>query len=327
LKKILKIFGWAVGVVVLVIAAGVGYLFITFPNVGPLKSMTVQATPQRLARGAYLARHVSVCIDCHSTRNWTYFSGPPVTQTEGKGGEIFDERFGFPGSIYASNITPSALGSVSDGVLYRSLTSGVDKNGKAMFPLMPYLQVNMMSEEDILSIIAYVRTLNPVQNMVPATRLNFPMSLIVRTIPEKHTPHPDPDTSNIHEYGKYLVNAAGCAECHTKAVQGKPVPGMAFAGGFEFPFPSGQIVRSDNITPDAETGIGAWSETDFISRFKFYDTPEGRTIKAESMEYNTVMPWTMYAGMTERDLGAIYTYLRSVTPVKNKIEKFTSLSK
>lgn len=286
--------------------------------------MTVQATPERLARGAYLANHVTVCIDCHSTRNWAYFSGPPLAGTEGIGGDLFDEKFGFPGTIYASNITPAALGSVNDGVLYRALTSGVNKDGRAMFSLMPYKQVNIMSEEDIMSIIAYIRTLKPVQNTVPATKLNFPMNFIVRTIPEKHTPHPEPDTSNIHEYGSYLLNAAGCGECHTKAVQGKPVPGRALAGGFEFPFPNGQVVYSSNITPDEETGIGAWSERDFIGRFKVYDNPDGRTIKAERMEYNSVMPWTMYAGMTERDLGAIYKYLRSVKPIKNKVEKYTN---
>jgi hypothetical protein len=100
---------------------------------------------------------------------------------------------------------------------------------------------------------------------------------------------------------------------------------MDFAGGFEFPFPNGQIVRSANITPDEETGIGAWSESDFVDKFKFYDNPDGHTIKPESLGYNTVMPWTMYAGMTGRDLAAIYKYLRTVKPVKNNVEKYTPL--
>ena len=109
MKKILKILGWGLGVVVLVIAVGVGYLFLKFPDVGPVQNITVQATPERLARGAYLANHVSVCIDCHATRNWEYFSGPPLAGTEGKGGEVFDEKSGFPGTIYAHNITPGPL--------------------------------------------------------------------------------------------------------------------------------------------------------------------------------------------------------------------------
>jgi len=324
MKRILKILGWGLGVIVLVIAAGVGYLFLKFPDVGPVQSMTVQATPERLARGAYLANHVNVCIDCHSTRDWEYFSGPPIAGTEGKGGEVFDETLGFPGTIYAHNITPAALGSVSDGVVYRAITTGVDKNGKAMFPLMPYKHINTMSEEDILSIIAYIRTLKPIENTPPPTTLKFPLNLIVRTIPGKHTQHGEPDTSNVYEYGKYLVNAANCVECHTQRKDGQLLPGLEFAGGFEFPFPNGQVVRSANLTPDEETGIATWSETDFVNKFKFYDNPEGRTMKAGSMEYNTAMPWTMFAGMTERDLGAIYKYLRSLKPIKNKVEKFTN---
>jgi hypothetical protein len=102
---------------------------------------------------------------------------------------------------------------------------------------------------------------------------------------------------------------------------------LEYAGGFEFPFPNGQVVRSANITPDEETGIGSWAEADFVGRFKFYDNPEGRTIKAESMEYNSAMPWTMFAGMTEKDLTAIYKYLRTIKPIKNKVEKFTSFGK
>jgi mono/diheme cytochrome c family protein len=327
MKKILKMLGWGLGVVVLAIVMGVGYLFLRFPDVGPVQNITVQATPERLARGAYLANHVSVCIDCHATRNWAYFSGPPMAGTEGKGGEVFDEKMGFPGTIYAHNITPAALGSVSDGLLYRAITTGVDKDGKAMFPLMPYTHFTMMSEEDILSIIAYVRTLKPIENTPPATTLRFPLNLIVRTIPERHTQHGAPDTSNVYEYGKYLVNAANCIECHTQRKDGQIIAGLEFAGGFEFPFPNGQLVRSANLTPDEETGIGSWSETDFVNKFKFYDNPEGRIMPAASMEYNTAMPWTMFAGMTERDLGAIYKYLRSVKPIKNKVEKFTGPSK
>jgi hypothetical protein len=106
-------------------------------------------------------------------------------------------------------------------------------------------------------------------------------------------------------------------------VKGEKIAGMEFAGGFRFPFPDGAVVRSANITPDEETGIGAWSESDFVSRFKFYDNAEGRTLKPEAVGYNSVMPWTMYAGMKEKDLSAIYKYLRTVKPVKNKVEKYT----
>ena len=323
MKKVLTIVVWGIGVVALVIALGLGYLFLAYPDAGPVRDLTVEATPKRIARGSYLANHVSVCIDCHSTRNWDYFAGPIVPGTEGKGGDTFDESLGFPGTIVAHNITPGRPGSASDGQLYRAITSGVDKEGKALFPFMPYPRYNRMSEEDILSLIAYIRTLKPIENPTSPTRLRFPLNLIVRTMPMKRTPQPGPDTSNVYKYGEYLMNAAACADCHTKQVKGKPVPGMEFAGGFEFPLPNKCIVRTSNITPDEETGIGAWSESDFIVRFKYYDTPEAKTLKVEEVGYQSVMPWAMYAGMTERDLAAIYKYLRTVEPVNNRVEKYT----
>jgi len=82
-------------------------------------------------------------------------------------------------------------------------------------------------------------------------------------------------------------------------------------------------VRSANITPDEETGIGSWSETDFIVKFKYYDSPEAMTLKVADVGYQSAMPWLMYAGMTERDLSAIYKFLRTVKPVKNHVEKYT----
>jgi len=323
MKKILRIVAWGAGVVVALTVLGVGFLYVRYPSVDPVRDLSVSATPERLARGAYLANHVAVCVDCHSTRNWEYFAGPIVPGTEGKGGEVFDESFGFPGAIHAHNITPAALGSATDGILYRAITSGVDKDGNALFPLMPYTRYNSMSEEDVLSVIAYVRTLKPIENTPPATKLDFPLNLIVRTIPMKRTPQPEPDTSNIYEYGKYLTNAASCTECHTKQVKGEPIAGMEFAGGFEFPFPDKSVVRSANITPDEETGIGSWSETNFVEKFKYFDAPEAKTLKAADIGYQSMMPWLMYAGMTERDLSAIYKFLRTVKPVKNHVEKYT----
>ena len=79
-----------------------------------------------------------------------------------------------------------------------------------------------------------------------------------------------------------------------------------------------------NITPDEETGIGLWTEDIFVDKFQSMGTPEARHIKPDSMGYQSIMPWTMYSGMTERDLGAIYQYLRSIKPVKNAVEKYTS---
>ncbi len=206
---------------------------------------------------------------------------------------------------------------------FSAVTTGVSKSGEPFFPVMPYPYYGKLDKEDILSIIAYVRTLVPVKNDVPESSADFPMSIILRTIPENPQFTTRPDKSDTVAYGKYVVTAAGCIECHTQADKGKLLEGMHFAGGREFQFPTGEVVRSGNITPDMETGIGKWTKDMFIAKFKQYDNPEAHNIPVKQGQFNSVMPWTMYAGMTLEDLSAAYAYLRTVKPVSNKVEKFS----
>lgn len=321
MRKLLRGLGVLAATVALVLAIAIALFFWRFPRVAPASTAAFDHSAQRLERGRYLANHVTVCIDCHSSRNWAVFSGPIQPGTEGRGGERFDEKYGFPGTFYAANITPAGIGDWSDGEILRTITSGVTRTGRAMFPVMPYTSYRALSEEDAESIVAYLRTLKPVDGAYPAAHLDFPMNLIVRTIPQPYAPGPAPDRSNTLAYGKYLTAIAGCAECHTPRVKGAPVAGMEFAGGMEFALPRGGVVHSANITPDAKTGIGAWSREAFISRFENYrpDEPQPQVTPGE---FNTVMPWTMYAGMTDEDLGAIYAYLRTVKPIQNGVKIF-----
>lgn len=149
------------------------------------------------------------------------------------------------------------------------------------------------------------------------------MNYIIRTIPKDPQLTTRPDKSDIIAYGKYIVTASGCIECHSQAVKGKLTEGMEFAGGREFKFPTGEVLRSANITPDMETGIGKWTKEQFLAKFKQYDSPEARNIPAKQGEMNSIMPWTMFAGMTIEDLSAIYDYLRTLKPISNKVEKFS----
>jgi hypothetical protein len=95
------------------------------------------------------------------------------------------------------------------------------------------------------------------------------------------------------------------------------------AGGFEFPLVTGGIVRSANITQDQESGIGKWSEDDFVKRFKSYTDSTYVGVKVKKGEFNTVMPWTMYGGMKVQDLKAIYAYLKTIKPIQNNVIKFS----
>jgi hypothetical protein len=111
-------------------------------------------------------------------------------------------------------------------------------------------------------------------------------------------------------------------DCHTKQDKGKFV-GEPYAGGFEFKLPDGSIVRSANLTPDKTTGLGNWTSEQFIKRFKIYAYSSYKNSKVKAGDFQTVMPWTMYSGMYQEDLEAIFNYLQSLAPVYNHVEKFT----
>ncbi len=128
-------------------------------------------------------------------------------------------------------------------------------------------------------------------------------------------------------YGAYMINAAGCGECHTKVDKGQIIPELMFGGGRDFKFPDGSVVMSANITPDKETGIGSWTEEMFLQRFKAYADSTYTSPSVAMGEFNSIMPWTMYGKMDEDDLAAIYTYLRSVKPISNPVIKFTPAAK
>lgn len=314
-------------VVLLIIVAIVGVLsFVSFalPDVGEPEILKVELTPERIERGKYLANSMISCVDCHSTRDWTKFAGPIVEGSYGKGGQEFNQGFGLPGKFFAKNITPFALKDWSDGEILRAVSSGVNKDGKALFPLMPHPSYGKMDREDLYSIIAYIRTLEPIENIVPESEPDFPMNFIINTIPQPARFSKRPDQNNPVAYGAYLFNAADCTGCHTQKDKGDPIPGLELAGGAKFNMPGGGTVSSANITPDPETGIGKWREEDFVKRFKQYADSTYKPAVVKPGEFNTVMPWEMFARIKTEDLKAIYAYLRTVTPVKNKVNKFVS---
>lgn len=290
------------------------------PNI-PLKDLNVELTPERIHRGEYLANHVMVCMDCHSTRDWSLFSAPIVAGTEGKGGELFDHSMGFPGEFVSPNITPFNLKNWTDGEIYRAITSGVGKNNKPLFPVMPYMNYGMMDDEDIFSVIAYLRTLPEQASETPKHKADFPVNLLLHLMPAQGKPTPLPAKSDQVNYGKYLVTAAACIECHTPFEKGKLVVNRAFSGGREFAMPSGLLV-SPNITPDKNTGIGSWTKEMFIEKFKLFDPALHETEKVGEGAFNTIMPWAMYAGMDTTDLEAIYAYLQTLEPVENMVVRY-----
>lgn len=321
MRKALKVLLWLVCSLVVLVAIAASYVSFFLPNVGKAPELKVDITPDRVARGKYIANSVAVCIDCHSTRDWTQYSGPMVSGTEGKGGERFPREFGFPGTFYARNITPYKLKDWTDGEVFRAITSGVSRDGSALFPLMPYNHYGKLDKEDVYSIIAYLRSLPEQKNDVERSKADFPVSILMNLSPSKPAFVTKPAESDSVKYGEYLVNMASCVECHAKVDKGNIIPGTEFGGGREFEMPAG-TVRSLNITLH-KTGIGYMSREQFIQRFKNYTDPSYHSPKLGPKDFNTVMPWTMYSTMKTSDLAAIYAYLKTVKPLDNKVEKFT----
>jgi len=318
--RVVRIIGLLLGIVVgLAIIAG-AYIKIALPDTGDAPVLNITKTPLRLERGKYLANHVAVCMDCHSTREWNLYAGPMAKENIGGGGEVFNQDMGFPGTFYAPNITPYAISNWTDGEIFRAITTGVNKKGRALFPLMAYHRFGKMDEEDIYSIIAYIRTLKAVSKDIPASKVVFPVSILINTMPAKAAFEKIPAATDLVKYGGYLVNAAGCIDCHSKQDKGKVVEGTEFGGGMEFKQPGG-IVRATNITFH-KTGLKGWKKEDFVKRFKVYADSGYRAAPLAKGELNTPMPWFMFAGMKEQDLIAIYTYLKSLKPINNSVIRF-----
>lgn len=325
MKTFLKVCGLLLLVVVALAAIGVSYLTIRKPEQRPASTERVEATPERLARGEYLVNHVAVCLDCHSERTTAY--GFPIKPgSEGAKGFVWSKELHFPGTLAAANITPDAdtgLGKWTDGEIIRAIREGVDREGNALFPIMPYGQYRHMSDEDAKSIVAYLRTLKPLRYQEPKRSLDVPLNFVVKFIPKPvEAPVAVPDHGDRLAYGKYLTTIGGCSECHTpKDDKGNPLPGKELAGGFEMHAPGMRVITA-NITPHPSTWMGKATREEFIGRFKAFANVNASNAPQAQKGRNTLMPWLAYSGMTDEDLGAIYDYLKTVPPVENEVNPF-----
>lgn len=322
MKRILRIFSYIAGAVAVLIALLLFYLNVLLPDAGPVPDLQVEQTPERVERGRYLANHVMLCMDCHAVRDFSLFTGPAIPETLGAGGERFDHSIGIPGVFYSHNITPFNLKNWTDGEIFHMITTGINRDGKAAFPVMPYPSYGKIDAEDVQAVVAYLRTLEPIETERQTPKADFPINLLMNTFPKEPDLNSRPPKEDRIAYGRYMTTAAACGDCHTRR-EGPNFVGEPFAGGQEFLFPDGSVVRSANLTPH-ETGLGRWTREAFIQRFKGFDPAVYKPHPVQPGEFQTIMPWMMYAGMTEEDLGAIFDYLQSLDPVESSIVRFTS---
>jgi len=318
-----RIMLWVGGIIAVLIAAALCVVFLVFPNVSAAPDMKVELTPERVARGDYLFNVELACTACHTPGLEPHrFSRVPDNTRIGAG-RYFGGPPDFPAEINTPNLTPTALGDWTDGEIYRAIVSGVARDGRALFPLMPYPFYRTLDPEDVKALVAYMRTLPPQPVTLDPVSLPMPLPVFMRFVPADPAPQTRPDPWDEIALGKYLATVSSCFECHTRR-NDKGVPtGIPFAGGNPFPLPGGGLAYSANITPDDETGIGTWSREDFIAMFRSRTREIALNMEPGPQDFDTEMPWTSYAEMNDRDLGAIYAYLRTVEPVKAEIVKFS----
>jgi mono/diheme cytochrome c family protein len=316
-SRLLKGFGYGSGVLALFVGVAVGYVHARYPITRPASAEAIERTPERLARGRYLVEHVAACGYCHSQKHEDRWARPTRPGGQLAGGLLIGRTHGVPFDLHMPNLTPHAtgLGGWSDGEVLRAIREGVDRNGKSLFPAMPYERYHAMSDEDARSIVAYLRTVPPVDNAVPESSLDFPLPIVIRFAPRPvQAVVATPTSSDGVKYGEYLAMMASCMNCHTPFnEQHEHDPHRLGAGGFRMAGPWG-AVTSTNITSHPDGYLAHATREQFVARFKAHRGKGADDVQPSAPGTFSVMPWIEFSEMRDEDLGAIYDYLKSLPP-------------
>ena len=316
LKRIAVTIGGLVAVAIVIVGVLAIYVSVAWnrPIRRPVVALSAPRSAAAVDRGRHLYNYSMSCWTCHGSRGGLMPNEPQA------GGREFDLRDVGPGFglYYGTNLTSDAetgIGAFSDGELVRALREGIGHDGRLLFPVMPYSFYHGLSDDDALAVVAYMRTLPPVRNPVPRRRPSFAARALITfgaLKPEApiQAPVVAPPPGVTVEYGRYLAwHASGCAECHSprSPKNGQFDPKRPLAGGL-FPFPERNMeATGSNLTPDVATGLGAWTEEQFLYTMRHGTRPDGRVMP-------TFMPWPIYAEWSDEDLRALWMYLRSLPP-------------
>ncbi len=299
-------------VVLAAITLTIGWRPFLGPKARALTSRKFDATPQRLERGRYIFTALAGCVYCHSQHDASQHGAPMMAGTEGSGDVMPFE--GLPGRVVAPNLTPdpqTGSGNWSDDQLARAIREGIGHDGRTLFPMMPYPHYQQMSDEDLASVVVYIRSLPAVRRELPKTEIIFPVKYLMRSAPQPVTaPVEAPAADHQLLYGAYLVNLAGCGDCHTRQEKGQPLTGLEFAGGEVFRTQHEEAAAA-NITPDV-SGISYYDEAMFLQVI--------RTGYVGARKLSPIMPCDVYKNLTDNDLKAIFAYLRTLKPIRHRVD-------
>jgi len=315
-KRVLKLVGALLGLVVAAVGGFLLYVQIDgIPKYEVEKiDVKIEATPERVARGAKLAS--LLCAGCHANPTTGQFTGKHMTDAPKEFGQIFSR-----------NITrhpDKGIGKWSDADIVYLLRTGVRPDGQYYPPWMAKLP--HMSDEDIVSIVAFLRSDDP--RVAPAdvdppgiTQPSF-LSKLLSHVAFKKIPYPDhaivaPPKSDKVAYGRYLVMGLDCFSCHSADFKTNdfqnPEKSVGYLGGGNPVLGlDGKAVPTANLTPDEATGIGKWSEPDFARALRGGIRPDGHVLRYPMIAMST---------LDDEEVSDIYAYLRSVPKIRNAVAR------
>jgi mono/diheme cytochrome c family protein len=279
-----------------------------------LRDIVVARTPERIERGRYLSEGLLQCFVCHSERDWKKPGAPPIPALKGAG-QVWPGR----PWLTAPNLTPdpeTGTGTWTDDMLIRAIREGISHDGRVLHPQMWYRSFGVLPDEDVESVVAYLRTLKPIKHALPKTtippdeakKLEVPAPI---TQPVPMPPQPATDIDR----GRRLAWLADCSGCHTSWYTPKN-PGL-FGGG-------NLVTRGDmktygaNITSD-DSGIKHYDAAFFREVM--------RTGKARGRELSPLMPWTVFTNLSDQDLDGLFAYLSALPKVKHVIDNIDTPTK
>jgi mono/diheme cytochrome c family protein len=321
MKRLFKILAYALGAIALLAGSAALYFYnkgiptYTYAPTAEIQNLKVAADSVRVARGAKIAS--LLCNECHKDNATGKLTGRPMPDIPAE-----------LGKAASYNITQDpvhGIGAWSDGELYYFLRTGIRKDGSWAPPFMP--KFPLMADEDVLSIIAWLRSPDPLLAAAPQEYPPNKYNLLVKFLsnvaifppPLPAAPISMPDTSNQIAFGKYVADAlCACYGCHssdfTKQDPLSPEKSLGFyGGGNPMLNMSGELVPSANITMDKETGIGNWTKEQFREATKYGKNPKGGPLHYPMFPHTT---------LTDGEVDAIWAYLQTVPVIKNPVARY-----
>lgn len=319
MNKTLKILFYLLLACVGIVAISAAYIQIKgIPNYpyapgAEIEQLKVPADSLMIERGAKIA--ALLCNECHMGSDGK-LSGKIMTDAP--------KEFGKIATLNITHDTVHGIGNWTDGEIYYFLRTGIRKDGSWSPPFMP--KFPLMADEEVKSVIAWLRSNDPKleasDKEYPPNQPNFLMKFlnIVAFFPP---PLPKqaiamPDSNNLVAFGKYVANdRCACYACHSADFKTLDilVPERSkgfYGGGNPMLNYEGDVIPSSNITMDPATGIGNWTEAQFVETVKYGKKPDGSMVRYPMFPHTT---------LTDKELKGVFAYLKTIPPIQNRVKR------